>query len=189
MRVYTGGGDRGRTSLFSGERVVKNDRRLEASGALDEVNSIIGAVVSVLPPQTPDKTRRTLERIQGDLFHLGARLATLPGSPLASAIRRIRSEDSRYLEAAMDQMDAELPELRQFILPGGHPAAAWAHVARSASRRAERQTVRLAEENELESVELLEGEIVFLNRLSDYFFVLARWLNRLTGVADRTWRK
>jgi len=189
MKVYTGGGDRGRTSLFSGERVVKNHRRIEACGTVDELNSIIGAVVSALPSRVPAHLREELERIQCDLFHLGARLATFPGSKFFAAIRQIRPYDSRYLEEAIDRMDAELTELRQFILPGGHPAASWAHVARTACRRAERQTVRLAAEDSSESIELLEGALVYLNRLSDYFFVLARSLNRLAGVPDTPWRK
>jgi cob(I)alamin adenosyltransferase len=189
MKVYTGGGDRGKTSLFSGERVDKHHLRIESSGAVDELNSILGALINALPPQAAVEKQKELQRVQSNLLHLGARLATIPGSPLSSAIQEIRVTDSRFLETAIDSMQSDLPQLREFILPGGHAAAGWAHIARSVCRRAERRVVCLAGEDEKDSLEQLKGVIVFLNRLSDYLFVLARYCNAIAGVADVPWKK
>jgi cob(I)alamin adenosyltransferase len=187
MKIYTGGGDRGKTSLFSGERVIKDHRRIDAFGTVDELNSTIGALAGALPADTASDRTQELRRIQSDLFHIGARLATVPDSAMAAAIRDLGSVDSRFLEKAIDRMDAELPPLRSFILPGGHPAAGWAHVARTVCRRAERKVVRLAVEDDAESLDRLEGIVVFLNRLSDYLFVLARYCNRIAGQAEVAW--
>ena len=118
MKIYTGGGDRGKTSLFSGERVNKSDLRVEAYGDVDELASLLGA--------------------------LGAWLAVTPGSPASSELPSISQEHAKGLEAAIDRMEQELPALKDFILPGGHVSAAWAHVARAVCRRAERHVVRLS---------------------------------------------
>jgi cob(I)alamin adenosyltransferase len=189
MKVYTGGGDRGKTSLFSGERLAKHHRRIASYGAVDELNSVLGALVGALPPSADSAVADGLRRIQSDLFHLGARLATVPGSALGAAIREIRPSDHRFLEEAIDRMDAELAPLTSFVLPGGHPAAAWAHVARTVCRRAERKVVRLAVEDKSESLQGLEGIISYLNRLSDYLFTLARFCNHATATADIPWKK
>jgi cob(I)alamin adenosyltransferase len=186
MKIYTGSGDRGRTSLFSGERVRKDHRRIEAYGDLDELNSVLGALsaaVTGLPAAQAE-----LSGIQSDLFHLGAWLATTPEAPATATLAPIDPQRSGRLESAIDRMDAELPPLKGFILPGGHPSAAWAHVARTVCRRAERRVVGLAAEGgPPEAGEQVQRAIVYLNRLSDYLFVLARHLNRTQGVDDVRW--
>jgi cob(I)alamin adenosyltransferase len=181
MRIYTGGGDRGKTSLFSGERMSKAHARIEAYGEVDELNSVVGVLVGLLP-EGQDELAAELQRIQGELFLVGARLATIPGSPSLDMLPPLTAEHTAELEQAIDRMQDCLPPLRSFILPGGSSAAAWAHVARTVCRRAERRVVRLAgDEAERDAV------LVYLNRLSDYFFVLARTCNRLVGVPDVPW--
>lgn len=186
MKIYTGTGDQGRTSLFSGERVGKHHGRVEAYGDLDELNAAIGALMAALPA-AGEPLHAELLRIQSDLFHLGAWLATSPDSPASRQLKHLPAERIQSLESAIDQMETALAPLSAFILPGGHPAAAWAHVARTVCRRAERHTVALTAslpEQTQEPQELL----IYLNRLSDYLFVLARTINRLTGVADTLWQ-
>jgi cob(I)alamin adenosyltransferase len=186
MKIYTGSGDRGRTSLFSGERVPKDHRRIEAYGDLDELNSVLGAL-SAATAGLP-AVQAELGEIQSDLFHLGSWLATTPDAPAAAALTPIDPRRSVRLEAAIDRMESGLPPLRGFILPGGHPSAAWAHVARTVCRRAERRVVGLAaEEGPPGADEQVQRAIVYLNRLSDYLFVLARHLNRAQGVDDVRW--
>jgi cob(I)alamin adenosyltransferase len=189
MKIYTGSGDRGKTSLFSGERVPKDHERIEAYGDLDELNSVIGALIAGLPRQTED-LRRELEKVQSDLFHIGAWLATSPGAPAAASLQPLDPDGAAGLERCIDRIEATLPPLTGFILPGGSQAAAWAHVARTVCRRTERRAVRLcAVQPQTDSTEQLQRSIVYLNRLSDYFFVLARQLNRLQGVEDALWKR
>lgn len=189
MKIYTGGGDRGKTSLFSGERVNKSDLRVEAYGDVDELASLLGALVTFLPSGETSLSGE-IQRIQSDLLHLGAWLAVTPGSPASSEVQSITQEHAKGLEAAIDRMEQELPALKDFILPGGHVSAAWAHVARAVCRRAERHVVRLsAGTTEDESSLQLRGVITYLNRLSDYLFVLARYCNKIQGQTDRLWRK
>jgi cob(I)alamin adenosyltransferase len=187
VKIYTGSGDRGKTSLFSGERVPKDHRRIEAYGDLDELNSVLGALAAASAGQPA--VQAELAGIQSDLFHLGAWLATTPEAPAAAALEPIDPQRSSRLEAAIDRMEAGLPPLKAFILPGGHPSAAWAHVARTVCRRAERRVVGLADgDGPPAAQEQLQRTIVYLNRLSDYLFVLARHLNRLQGIDDVRWR-
>ena len=188
MKVYTGTGDGGKTSLFSGERIQKSDARIEAYGDLDEVNSLVGAIAAALPAGNDAETVRTqLRQIQSDLLQAGAWLATLPGSPAARQLKPMTEAQSGQLETWIDAMQDQLAPLNAFVLPGGHPGAAWAHVARTVCRRAERRIVGLSEEKEP-----LEGDyeaiLVYVNRLSDYFFVLARYCNHLAGVEDDLWQ-
>jgi cob(I)alamin adenosyltransferase len=186
MKIYTGTGDAGKTSLFSGERKAKSDPRIDAYGDVDELNSIIGAVASTLPlHDAAEPLKRQLTRIQSDLLHAGAWLATSADSSRAAKLTKIPTERIRELEGRIDAMQAELPELKSFILPGGHTAAAWAHVARTVCRRAERKAVALDRQQALAAG--AGCVLVFLNRLSDYFFVLARRINQLAGIPDRTW--
>jgi len=192
MRIYTGTGDRGKTSLFSGERVSKHHIRIEAYGDLDEVNSLLGALDAALPAELAGGHALTeeLRWIQGQLFSVSAWLATTPGTPMAASLETVDHDAAPRLERAIDRMTAELPELESFILPGGSPAAAWAHVARTACRRAERRVVHLSEELSEDAARAACGEVlVFINRLSDYLFVLARHLNRLTGHDDIPWKR
>lgn len=179
-RIYTKTGDTGETSLFGGGRVSKAHVRVEAYGAVDELNSTIGWAVT----QQPDEqVGSKLQGIQADLFTIGAQLAT----PAASRGRRPNVpelSESRIgdLERWIDQMEAGLPALRNFILPGGSTAGAALHVARSVSRRAERRVVALSQ---LETIDT--STITYLNRLSDVLFVLARHVNQLDGVAEHPW--
>lgn len=189
MKIYTGSGDRGKTSLFSGERVAKHDERIEAYGDLDELNSAIGVLIAGLPPDG-DGLRPELHGIQSELFAIGAWLATTPGAPAAAALPPIDPDGAKGLERAIDRLDAGLPPLAGFILPGGHPGAAWAHMARTVCRRTERRVVGLAAGGaDAAAAEQMKRAIVYLNRLSDYFFVLARHLNRIQGIEDRLWKR
>jgi cob(I)alamin adenosyltransferase len=189
MKIYTGSGDRGKTSLFSGERVAKHDERIEAYGDLDELNSAIGVLIAGLPPDG-DGLRPELHDIQSELFAIGAWLATAPGAPAAAALVPIDPDGAKGLERSIDRLDAGLPPLAGFILPGGHPGAAWAHMARTVCRRTERRVVGLAAGvTDAAAAEQTQRAIVYLNRLSDYFFVLARHLNRIQGVEDRLWKR
>lgn len=165
MRIYTKTGDRGQTGLFGGARVRKDDARVETFGAVDELNAAIGwARASGERPEID----RVLADVQVQLFELGAALA---GGPDANS-------HVAELEAAIDQFDAQLPPLRRFILPGGSPAAAALHLARTVCRRAERRAVTLG----------AKEAVVYLNRLSDLLFVLARAANRSAGVPDVEWK-
>jgi cob(I)alamin adenosyltransferase len=189
MKIYTGGGDRGKTSLFSGERVNKSDLRVEAYGDVDELNSLLGALVAFLP-SGESVLAEELYRIQSDLLRVGAWLAVTPGSPASRELPGITQEHSKGLEAAIDRLEEELPTLKDFLLPGGDVSAAWAHVARAVCRRAERHVVRLLSGNDEEESSLqLQGVITYLNRLSDYLFVLARYCNKVQGQKDTIWKK
>jgi len=187
-RIYTGTGDRGRTSLFSGERVPKNFERVEAYGDVDELNSILGILAGVLPEEISELGEE-IQQFQSDLLHVGAWLATTPDSPLSAGLFEISDEQITRLEEAIDRMEENLPTLRSFIIPGGHGSAAYAHMARTVCRRAERHVVRLITEGHESHAESLGGVIIFLNRLSDYLFVLARYCNLMMGVPDTLWKK
>jgi cob(I)alamin adenosyltransferase len=188
MKIYTGSGDRGKTSLFSGERVSKDNDRIEAYGDLDELNAVLGALCAGLPETPPDR-RAELQAIQSDLFRIGAWLATTPGAPEAQSLPPLDPARSVWLEGAIDRMEEDLPPLMAFILPGGHPSAAWAHVARTVCRRVERRVVRLAGGLPSEEAEAPLGRaMIYLNRLSDYLFVFARHCNRRQGIADTPWK-
>jgi cob(I)alamin adenosyltransferase len=175
--IYTRGGDEGVTSLGDGSRVDKTDTRIGAFGATDELNAILGVV---LAGDVADALRAPLERIQNELFDLGADLCVPFG-----ADGRLRVEQSQIdsLERDCDAFNASLPELRSFVLPGGTGAAASLHVARTVCRRAERAVLAAAREHELNPL-----AAVYLNRLSDLLFVLSRAANELAGVDEPLWR-
>jgi cob(I)alamin adenosyltransferase len=179
FRIYTKTGDAGETALFGGRRVPKDDLRVESYGTVDELNAFIGVLRDHL--HQPD-VRQTLFDIQNRLFSLGAYLASDPDKPILPL--DLLEDDVLVLENAMDHMDAELPELRNFILPGGHPAVSAAHVCRTVCRRAERLVVGLHHEQALDPLALQ-----YLNRLSDYFFVLARFLAQAFDTEEVVWRK
>ena len=188
MKIYTGGGDRGKTSLFSGERVTKNNARVEAYGDVDELNSCLGAITSALGES--HASIADMRRIQSDLFHIGALLATTPGSPTSAALEPFGDQGSRFLETAIDRMEQHLPALTGFILPGGSMPAALAHIARTVCRRAERHLVGLSEATtDKRTPDACRAALVYLNRLSDYLFVLARYCNHLAGEQDVHWEK
>ena len=187
MKVYTGGGDKGKTSLFSGERVPKHHIRIEAYGDLDELNSVLGAVAAYLPA-SEQAICADFETIQSNLFLAGAWLATTPGSSATSYLTPLSATVSKDLEQRIDALSEVLPVLKEFILPGGQPVAAWSHVARTVCRRCERRLTQLIEAANAADDELAAIQ-VYLNRLSDYLFVLARYLNQILGTADKTWKK
>ena len=189
MKIYTGSGDLGKTSLFSGERVSKSDLRVEAYGDVDELNSFLGALVAALPP-TEAELAEEIKQIQSVLLQIGARLAVTPAAPVSKELEEITQEHSRGLEGAIDRIEENLPALQDFLLPGGHISAAWAHVARTVCRRVERHVVRLsAPQSRMEDPEQLQNIIVYLNRLSDYLFVVARLCNKIHGLPDTVWKK
>ena len=188
MKLYTGGGDAGKTSLFSGERVAKDDPRVDAYGALDELNAVLGVVGAALPADQGDLLAE-IRSVQSDLLTVGSLLATSPGSPQLEKLVPISEEDCRRLEASIDRMTAVVSPLGGFILPGGHPAAAAAHQARTVCRRMERRVNAAYGAPETgEFPEHLAGARVFVNRLSDYLFALARYCNHVTGTGDVLWR-
>ena len=187
MKIYTGTGDKGKTSLFSGERVTKADPRIDAYGDLDELNSILGVLAAHL--STEEEIAAELQQIQFDLFQGGAWLATRPDSAAMGFLKEISAEQIAFLEKAIDRFEKELPALKSFILPGGHITAAWAHVARTVCRRCERKVVSLFNKTmKGKAAEPYQRLLVFLNRLSDYLFVLARHCNHIHGVTDKPWR-
>ena len=189
MRIYTGSGDRGKTSLLSGERVSKSDLLVETYGDVDELNSVLGGLVASLPP-TEAELAEEIKQIQSVLLHIGARLAVTPGSSVSAELEEITEEHSKALEGAIDRIAESLPTLNDFLLPGGHISAAWAHLARTVCRRAERQAVRLSiTQTGSEDSEQLKNVIVYLNRLSDYLFVVARLCNKIHGIPDTLWKK
>jgi cob(I)alamin adenosyltransferase len=176
-RIYTRGGDAGQTSLGDGSRVSKLDERIAAYGTTDELNASIGVV---LAGECPDPVREVLERVQNELFDLGADLSV----PLEHEDRlRVAQEQVDALEADCDRFNAELPELRSFVLPGGSEAAARLHVARTVCRRAEREALVAAAAHDVNPLVL-----VYLNRLSDLLFILARVANAADGREEPLWR-
>jgi cob(I)alamin adenosyltransferase len=189
MKIYTKTGDKGKTSLLSGERVAKNDPRLKAYGEVDELNSVIGALIAQLPESLKDIADQ-LKQIQSDLFDVGAWLAATPDSAVTGRLMPVGEERAEKLEAYIDTMQAALPELKSFIVPGGHISAGWAHIARTVCRRAERSTLDLADhcKNCEAHRAALAPVQVFLNRLSDYLFSVARACNQAVGVPDVVWK-
>ncbi|MDQ3461172.1 MAG: cob(I)yrinic acid a,c-diamide adenosyltransferase [Deinococcota bacterium] len=185
MKIYTKTGDDGTTALYGGSRVAKDALRLEAYGTVDEANAALGLARAQLGGLAGGEgLDALLDRLQSALFDLGADLATPQDSSYGKNIDRVREGDVALLEGQIDRFETELEPLRHFILPGGHPAAAALHLARTVARRAERATVRLARE------EVVNPQAtVYLNRLSDLLFVLARLANRRAGVADEPWQK
>ena len=174
MKIYTRTGDTGETSLLGGRRVSKNDPRIEAYGTVDELSSFIGVARAAWLASPIDAQ---LAAIQNDLFDVGAQLAAVDATRFPGAAAG-RIED---LERSIDAMESELPALTNFILPGGSAAAAHLHVARTVCRRAERKVVAIGDAD--------ERTIRYLNRLSDYLFVAARFANAKQGVADVLWTK
>ncbi|SME91543.1 cob(I)alamin adenosyltransferase [Tistlia consotensis] len=180
-RIYTGGGDKGRTSLSSGKRVAKHDLRVEAYGTVDEANATLGLVRLHTGAPEDAELDALLGRIQNDLFDLGADLATPEVENPEYPPLRILAGQATWLEQQIDGYNAGLEPLKSFVLPGGSAAAAHLHLARTVVRRAERETTRLAERD------AINPEVVrYLNRLSDLLFVLARHANG-RGAADVLW--
>lgn len=196
-KIYTKVGDKGQTSLVGGQKVAKDDARLEAYGTIDELNSVLGVVRAAIEAETKsgavsDKLAASaldgltllnadLEKIQHWLFNLGSLLASLPDDRVKWNLVPISPDQTRWLEERIDAATAVLKPLKNFILPGGSPSAAQLHVARTVARRAERAMVRM-------SADLPEQAIPFINRVSDYLFVIARYSNHLLGIGDVMWK-
>lgn len=181
MKIYTKTGDAGETGLYGADRVAKDHPRVEAYGTVDEANSAIGVVRSALAAAHPD-IQADLEYLQNALFDLGADLATRLGSRYERNLVRLDEADVERLEALIDRYQEEAPAFTGFIHPGGHPAAAALHLARTIARRAERRTVALAHQ------EAINPEVVrYLNRLSDLLFTLARVVNKREGYSEEGW--
>ena len=185
MKIYTKTGDKGTTSLFGGTRVPKHHIRIESYGTVDELNSHIGLVKD---QKVGDSTREVLNRVQDRLFTIGSILATDPEKAILKSgqerlnIPTITDEDISLLENEMDKMNEELPEMTHFILPGGHPSVSICHIARCVCRRAERQSTALYEIEPFSELVLQ-----YLNRLSDYLFVLARKLSKDLHANEVKW--
>ena len=181
MKIYTKTGDAGETGLFGGGRVGKDHPRVEAYGDVDELNAVIGVARSAEPMPRIDEV---LVPVQRDLFSIGAILATPKLEKMREQLEKARVDDSRIseLERAIDACEQELEPLRSFIVPGGTQKAAALHVARTVCRRAERRVVHLRHD-----VEIPEIVVVYLNRLSDLLFMLARVANKQSGRGEVTW--
>jgi cob(I)alamin adenosyltransferase len=185
-RIYTKAGDSGQTRLVGGQRIAKDDARIECYGTVDELNAFVGeARVSTLQLSSTHQAlggfALILKRVQHELFNLGSILATLP-EDVHPKQARITTRDVEQLERSIDECNAELPVLRSFVLPGGSRLDAELHVCRTVCRRAERLSATLSREQEV-PVEAIQ----YLNRLSDAFFVWSRWVNHIIGATESLW--
>ena len=184
-RIYTKSGDKGETSLVDGSRVSKGNHRLETYGTLDELNSIVGLLRSRLSHATFElQIAESLRSVQNNLFNIGSHLACVD-STIRAKLPSLSELALATIEDAMDQWEAELPPLREFILPGGHELAALSHLARTVCRRADRHMIRLRDEG----ADLAPDQMIYINRLSDWFFLLARKFNFVSGSKDFVWSK
>ena len=181
FKIYTKTGDEGTTSLIGGTKVYKSDKRIESYGTVDELNSFIGLVGDYL---TEEPIKATLKEIQDRLFTIGSSLACDPDKEPLMKIPDLKASDTALLENEIDKMNEVLPAMKNFILPGGHVAVSTAHIARCVCRRAERLCVSLKEDNSF--IDPLV--IIYLNRLSDYLFVLARYIGHLFHATEIAWK-
>ena len=181
FKIYTKTGDKGATSLIGGTRVPKNHIRIESYGTVDELNSYLGMVSDMTDNE---KIISWIREIQDRLFTVGSVLATTPVKEVKMKLPDVHDEDVQWLEQRIDEMNETLPEMRSFILPGGQLAGSTTHVARCVCRRAERICVGMQEAGE----EVPDLILRYLNRLSDFLFVLARYLGHLSGAQEIPWR-
>lgn len=184
-KIYTKTGDKGQTSLYTGQRVLKNDPLIQAIGIIDECNCSIGAALALIPDKAELKAvREQLTHIQHGLFDIGAAVATPHTRASSAKIAKTRfdHEAVAQIENWIDAWETHLPPLKHFILPGGHPAGAMLHLSRSICRSAERLVIPL-----YQSGDISENVICFLNRLSDYLFVLSRYVNHTLGSPEIQW--
>ena len=180
-KIYTKTGDKGSTTLIGGTKVLKSHLRIEAYGTVDELNSYIGLCRDLI---TDENSRTLLKEIQDRLFTIGSSLACDPEKEPKMKLPDLKEEDVNRLETAIDKMNESLPPMRNFILPGGHPSVSHIHIGRCICRRAERCIVRLLADNEeVESI-----IITYLNRLSDYLFVLARFIAHQLKIEETPWK-
>ena len=180
MKIYTKTGDDGSTGLIGGDRVSKSDERINCYGTVDELNAALGMAVVTASPVLQDRLRA----VQNDLFVVGSHLAVNDVGPTPAYLPPLDEEMVHRLEMEIDSSEEELPKLRNFILPGGAETGARLHLARTICRRAERLLVAFAEDRPAPAV-----IVTYLNRLSDWLFVQARWANHHEGVADVPWEK
>jgi cob(I)alamin adenosyltransferase len=179
MKIYTKTGDQGTTALFGGKRVSKADQRIDSYGTVDELNSYVG----LLRDQDVNRNRNdVLVEIQDRLFTIGSILATEPGNNKVK-IPALQEENIQALEREIDSMEAGLPPMRVFVLPGGHPSVSFGHIARTVCRRAERLAVALDQQDKIDPL-----VIKYLNRLSDYLFVLCRTMSKELGAGETPWK-
>lgn len=181
MKIYTKTGDKGETSLIGGTRVWKNNPRIEAYGTIDELNSHLGLLTTY---QLQNEDVEFLQQIQHKLFSIGSYLATDINRTDLKAASILTEEDVMTLEKAIDRMDATLPELKNFVLPGGSAAAATAHICRTITRRAERRMLDLINNN----IDIADHILQYINRLSDYFFTLSRYIVVSEGNKEFLWK-
>jgi cob(I)alamin adenosyltransferase len=184
MKIYTKGGDHGETSLLTGSRVLKSNPNVAAYGDLDELNSFVGLLISQLPNSSIEEIK-TLKLIQNELFVIGTYLAIDDMSKIKFELPKFNKDITSQLEKSIDTYQLQLTPLKNFILPGGSLNASYCHICRSITRRVERHIVELLHQNKTVKEEIL----VFINRLSDYFFVLARFLNKVEKREDEIWSK
>lgn len=186
FKIYTKTGDQGETSLVGGQRVAKDVERIELYGDVDELNSHIGLLVAEIAGTSSLKTEVSdLEWLQSQIFCLGSFLASEPEDREKYKLPRPSEDLIQVLEARIDSMGDELNELKNFILPGGSRSSAQTHICRTVCRRCERKVVRFKKQS---SDPFLEQALMFLNRLSDYFFVLGRFVNKKTGGEEKIWK-
>ncbi len=179
-KIYTKTGDDGQTSLFRGGRVLKSHIRIEAYGTVDELNSVIACAVSKI---SSDRIKEALTEIQNQLFIAGSDLASPPDAKKNSdGTMRLGQKHIDYLESLIDEFDSQLPELKNFILPGGTEGSAFLHLSRTVCRRAERRVVELSK-----SEEIGKFLVIYINRLSDLLFVLSRYENHVNNKPDVIW--
>ena len=181
LKIYTKTGDKGNTSLIGGTKVPKSHLRIEAYGTVDELNSYIGLCRDLLEDT---QSRELLQEVQDRLFTIGSSLACDPVKEPKMRMPDLKESDVTLLEKEMDRMDGVLPAMKHFVLPGGHATLSQLHIARCVCRRAERCCVRL----ELDSMEVDPIVLKYLNRLSDYLFVLSRYTGKLLGAEEIPWR-
>ena len=182
MKIYTKTGDNGSTSLFGGDRLLKSDIRVEAYGTVDELNSYVGLLADKL---VATDISIHLQKIQNILFNIGSVLATVD-EQYKSKLPELKKDYILFLENQIDLMQEKLPVMTQFVLPGGHEYVSLAHVVRTVCRRAERAIVRI--DNTEQDLQI-QWSIIYLNRLSDYFFVLSRFLTQYYGTKEVNWQK
>ncbi|HPD32788.1 MAG TPA: cob(I)yrinic acid a,c-diamide adenosyltransferase [Bacteroidota bacterium] len=180
MKIYTKTGDNGETSLNSKDRISKSNIRVEAYGTIDELNSLLGIIMT---EEILDVIKIDIEKIMNLLFQVGSDLATPFNSTLEKKITRIEQNDILFLETKIDYYTAELPELHNFILPYGTKQSALLYFARAVTRRAERRIVALSEIEEINP-----NIIIFINRLSDYLFIAARYINFKLNIEEKIWK-
>lgn len=181
FKIYTKTGDKGKTALIGGTKVPKSHIRIETYGTIDELNSYIGLVNDQI---TDTATNNLLREVQDRLFTIGSSLACDPEKEAKMSIPDLHPADVTLLETSIDKMNEELPVMKSFILPGGHVAVSTCHIARCVCRRAERLCVGMQEEGMAIAPLILQ----YINRLSDYLFVLARWVGQRLGVEEITWK-